>query len=399
MAPGNLLEVVLSQDRNIKVDAGYCKRVRYRKSDCRICLEICPENAISLNPGPTINGDCSDCGLCRAACPTEVFRDDHSTDRRLLNQAKSRSGKAPPEQDKRLSIHCHLAEGRNADSLPVPCLGTVTENIHLGAAISGFDEVELTKGICSGCRLKRGETMLLDAVTTSRALLESVGAGRVVIRVVERAKKKGNEEILSRRDVFSRTSRKVMDKAASFLHRKESAIREDVQEILGDKREAGNGKRRSPRRELLRTLLKSKAGVNGLAARNRTEFPWRRMEVDEKRCAACGTCRALCPTGAISRNVEQGRHLACFTRSSCANCFLCREACPEQAIAFEGGLTLADLLDDDADVVARVDLTSCVACGEGMPAGNGRFCPTCRKRQVQPMHGKPCEEVLCFPAE
>jgi ferredoxin/coenzyme F420-reducing hydrogenase delta subunit len=267
-------------------------------------------------------------------------------------------------------------------------LGRITESIILGAAVSGFDGVELTKGNCSECRLKQGEKLLTDAIMTSRVLLESMGLGRFSIGVAEREKKKEKEEVFSRRDIFSKTSKKVKDKTASFLHHKEKAIRENVQEMLSNKRETGNGKRRSPRREFLRKLLKPKEGADGIGAQYKPEFPWKKIEIDEKRCSACGTCHALCPTGAINKKWEQGSQLTCFTSSSCTNCFLCKEACPEQAIEFGGDFSLADLLEDEANVVARVDVTSCIICGEEITAGKNKLCPTCRKRQVQPMHIK-----------
>lgn len=386
MAPGNLLDVALTEDRNITVYSGYCMRVRFRNSNCRICLEVCPENSISLNPGPTINSGCSDCGLCQNACPTEVFQNELSTDRHLLNQARSFLEKdQPPGEKSRLWIHCRLAEGQHNDSLLVPCLGRITENIILGAAVSGFDGVELTKGACSECRLKQGGKLLTYAISTSRVLLESMGLGRFSISVEEREQRKGKEEVLSRREIFSKTSKKVKDKAASFLYHKEKALRENVQEILSYKRKAGNGKRRSPRREFLRQLLKPKKGANRIVALYRPEFPWKKIEIDEKRCSACGTCQALCPTGAIRKKWEHESQLTCFSSSSCTNCFLCQEACPEQAIAFEGEFSLADLLEDEEKIVARVDVASCFLCGEVITAGKSKLCPTCRKRQVQPM--------------
>lgn len=389
MAEINLLDVALSEGRNINLFSGHCKRVRFRKSDCRRCLEVCPENAISLDPGPTINSGCSDCGFCLNACPTEVFRNELSTDRHLLNQARSFLGKARRAGEReRLFIHCHLAESQNIDSLPVPCLGRITENIILGAAVSGFDDVNLTKGDCSGCRLKQGEELLTYAVTSSRVLLERLGLGRFSISIEEREKKKGKEEVFSRRDIFSRTSKKVKEKATSFLYQKERAIRENVQEILGNKRETGNGKRRSPRREFLRELLKPKEGTDVIVPPYEPELPWKKMGIDEKRCSACRACQALCPTGAISKKREHGRQLAFFNSSSCTNCFLCKEACPEQAIEFEGNISLVDLLEDEEKIVARVDLTSCVICGEVMTAGKSKLCSTCRKRQMQTMYVK-----------
>ena len=89
MTAGFLLNVALNDAHNIRILPGLCKRLRFKKSNCRRCVEICPENAISLNQGPTISSSCTGCGLCQTVCPTEVFRHEWYTDGYLLNQAKA----------------------------------------------------------------------------------------------------------------------------------------------------------------------------------------------------------------------------------------------------------------------------------------------------------------------
>ncbi len=385
MAAGFLLNVVLNEDNNIRAYTGLCQRVRFRKSDCRRCLEICPENAISLNPGPIINSGCTDCGLCLNACPTEVFRHEFHTDRYLLNQARAIFGKdrhQPQAEKKRLFIHCHRAENRNNNSLGLQCLGRITANIILGGVLAGFDEAVLTKGICSQCRFQKGEKLLTNSIAVSRVLLESTGLGRFAISIKE--KEKNKEAPLGRREIFSIISAKVKDKAASFLYHREKAIREKLAQSPENKTD----KRLLPQRESLRKLLKQNRPENTMVVKYNPKFPWGKIKIEQNKCSACGTCAALCPMGAISKKMKDDYQLLYFNSSLCTNCSVCRAACPENAIGFEDDFALADIIAEEATVVAAIQLSTCIICGEIITAQKNNICPTCRKRQTWPMYVK-----------
>jgi len=376
----DILNAALNETQNSYALPGYCKRVRFRKSNCQKCVEICPENVIALDPGPTIKDGCSDCGLCQRVCPTEVFQNELSTDQDLLNQAKSFLDKEESQPDKNtLFINCHRAENRNEHSLSIPCLGKITENIILGAALLGFDGALLIHGICAKCHFERGMKLLSNSIMTSRVLLESLGLRKFSLNLLEQ--EKGKEKILSRREIFSDISNEVKKKTSSYLCHKEGAFRRK----LGSSPERKDGKRGSPRRRLLQTLIQQKGWGKSVVLKYRPEFPWGKIKIDEKSCSACGTCLALCPTGSISNKSEDAYQLFYLNSSLCTNCSICKEACPKNAIDFEAEFSLTDILEDEAKVVARVKLTSCVICGEIMTAEKGNLCFTCQKRQVWPM--------------
>jgi Fe-S-cluster-containing hydrogenase component 2 len=348
-------------------------------------LEICPEDAISLNPGPIINNGCSDCGLCLNVCPTEVFRHEFHTDRYLLNQARAIFGKdrhQPKAEKKRLFIHCHRAENRNNNSIGLQCLGRITANIILGGVLAGFDEVVLTKGICSQCRFQKGEKLLTNSIAVSRVLLESTGLGRFAISIKE--KEKNKEAPLGRREIFSIISAKVKEKAASFLSHREKAVREKLTQSPENK----TGKRLLPQRESLRKLLKQNRPENTMVVKYNPKFPWGKIKIEQNKCSASGTCAALCPMGAISKKMKDDYQLLYFNSSLCTNCSVCRAACPENAIGFEDDFALADIIAEDATVVAAIQLSTCIICGEIITAQKNNLCPTCRKRQTWPMYVK-----------
>jgi ferredoxin len=346
-------------------------------------VEFCPENAISLNPGPIINSGCTDCGLCLNACPTKVFQHGFYTDQYLLNQARAIFDKDRHQSQakkKRLFIHCHRGDNQNNNSLGLKCLGRITANIILGGACAGFDEAVLTKGICSQCRFQKGEKLLTNSIAVSQVLLESAGLGRFVISIKE--KEKNKEAPLGRRELFSIISSKVRDKASSFLYHREKAIREKLTQNPENKTD----KRPLHQRELLRKLLMKNRPENTMVVKYHPKFPWGKIKIEQSKCSACGTCAALCPMGAISKEMKDGYKLLYFDSSLCTNCSLCQTACPENAIGFEDNFALADIIAEEATVVAAIQLVACIICGEIITAQKNNLCPTCRKRQTWPMY-------------
>jgi len=353
----------IEETTGISAFADFCKRVRFRQSDCRTCQEICPDDAISFNPGPTISSSCTACGLCVNACPTEVFRDESSAGLVLLQQAQSLLSKVQaPGQEKTLLIHCHRADRPAEDSLFTPCLGTVNENLILDAALSGFHEVVLTKGICSRCRYAQGEKLLQDSVTASRLLLESLGQKEFEIRIEEKEKTR----TFVRRGVFSTLTRGVRA----------------IQQSAPGRSASESGSSQSSRRTLLGRILRQKDWGDAAVAEHKTECRWARISIDERKCTACGICAKVCPAGAIDMRQDHEHQLLLFSSALCNNCRLCVEACPENAIDLEGGLTLKAMIEKKSDVVARVPMCSCVMCGQSIPAWGRPFCPTCEKRQL-----------------
>ncbi|MGE5841530.1 MAG: ATP-binding protein, partial [Deltaproteobacteria bacterium] len=242
----------------------------------------------------------------------------------------------------------------------------------------GFDELLLIHGVCPNCRFQKGMKLLADSMATSRVLLEGLGLGKFPMNVKEQAKRR--EKILSRREIFSKVSNEVKKKASFYFRHEEGAFRKRLPGISGGK----DGKRGSPKRRLLRGVIKHKGSEKSVVLKYRPESPWGKIRIDEKKCSACGTCITLCPTGSISYKLDDGVQLFYVNSSLCTNCSLCKEACPRNAIDFEVNLPLSDILEDEAKVVARVELIPCTVCGEMITAEKGNLCFTCQKRQVRP---------------
>ena len=378
MPTGLLLDIVLQEDQRTPGFSGLCKRVRFSHSDCRRCVDICPENAITLDPGPTINDRCSSCGLCQTACPTEVFQGEIHTDQHLLSQITPFPGKDEPvHKERRSFMHCQQAEKQNEASFSIPCLGSITENFILGVALSGVNELALTKGACSECRLKQGEQLLTNSIAAFDVLSKTMELQQFTLSLQE--KQKEEQATLSRRALFSSISGGQENRAESALSPKDEAIGTSSGRSPP---QMTNGTRPSPKREFLRALLdKTPPNRSALVAYEQS-FSWGNVKIDENNCVTCGICVNVCPTGAIYRKTKNEQLSHYFNASLCTNCRLCEEACPQKVISFEQDFSLTDVLKNEASAITRINLNACMICGEVIPAREGEICVTCDKRQM-----------------
>jgi len=385
MTLGILLNTVLDETPHVSVTAELCKRVRFRRSTCQNCVDVCPDNAITLSPGPGINDNCSNCGLCQNACPTEVFQNDVNWDRLLLKHMESLLSKDQTSGAKKgLFIHCSQAKKQNKNSIAIHCLGKLSENVLLGAALSGLAEMNLAKGHCSQCHLKNGETLLTNAMTTSREMVENIGLNKLALRLIEAQKDSFKDAPLTRRELFSKIAHRETVDATSFLSE------QDDGDIANTSLELKAGTRPSPKREMLCKLIKQNVKKQNEQGNTRVHIiqqalPWKKMKVDEANCVACAICVNVCPTGALTKIFENNQVVRHLDSSLCTNCDLCQEACPERVISFEETYAATDLMNAQSYLVARIDMTSCAICGETIPARRGEICTTCEKRQISPM--------------
>lgn len=379
-----LLNLALTEAETVAATPGLCKRVRYRQSECTECVDTCPEEAITLDMGPRINDACTQCGLCVSVCPTEAIQHGFNLDQQLLDRIKSSVGEAgavgepgASKHKKSFYIHCQQSQKQGEDSCRVACLGNITEEFMLGAALSGLDELVLARGECSECRLAAGGTLFQNAITTSRVRQQSLGLNGFVLRLAEKPKAAAKEARLSRRAFFSSITQRVKDQPIPDVQY--SAVATANGEPISQ-----FNTRPSPKKESLRRLLRQLNGRSDVSDLNAMS-PWRTMLVDEKNCIACGVCVAVCPTGALRKEHENNQLIRYLNHALCTDCSLCEEACPKQVISFAAAGNIASHIEDTNTVVARIDLTACAICGETIPRAEGEVCITCQKRQLSPL--------------
>lgn len=349
-----------------------CKRLRHRQSECRICQEVCPEGAITLDPGPAVSERCTRCGLCQAACPTEVFQGEVHSDQHLLSRIGpmllSERGAA---EGRPLFVHCREAELQQRDAVAVPCLGSVTATFLLGAAARGANPLTFVHGDCSGCRLRAGKELFAKTMAAHLALAPAVGLDRSALKLEQR--QQSNRASSARRKFLARLTGCGAQGVGGW-----PAPGIETRGPFHCTTATGGGP--TPGRALLHKLLKGVAWSPSTSLRCDVQLPWASVRIDQRDCATCGTCVNLCPTGAISHRIDNGRLSHYFSSALCVNCRLCEETCPQGVISFAPEFDARDLVRGAARSITSIRLHACGICGETLPEREGRFCFTCRRR-------------------
>lgn len=361
----------------MSVNADLCMRTQFRKSPCRRCVEVCPDSAIALHPGPTIADTCSGCALCVQACPTGAFSTELYPDSALFRQTQALLKRRPSGQ-KTLSMSCEHAQRPIGGGLRLPCLGVIGENVLFGAALVGFERVDLVRGNCEACRLAAGHELLRISLSRAAALARAGGLGELPLTTVQL--EKGGSRPLGRRQMFSGVFDRVRTGAAAVAEAATPGVDGPTEAVRGAPGAESAG------RAFLRRMLRGRSWDCSGAIEHDRDLPWARVIADEQRCTACAACVRVCPTGALQSTRASQSFALSFTPSACINCSLCQIACPSHAIAFHREARFTDLLQDQSEVIVTVEMAWCGVCGESMPAHAGELCPTCDRRQTVPAH-------------
>ena len=329
-------------------------------------MEVCPEGAITLDPGPAVSQRCIRCGLCQTACPTEAFQGEMHSDQRLLGSIASTlhavRRTAPREG---LSVYCREAEPPHRKSVAVPCLGSLTENFLLGAMLLGATPLVLVRGDCERCRLRAGKELFDKAMVAYAALASVVGLDSPVVLPAQRSAPASTARRAFLARVTGLGNGNWPAPGTETLGTSQGPVTPDNGPTAG--------------RALLQTLLRDVPGGSP-PLRYDARLPWASLKIDQRHCAACGTCVNLCPTGAITRRIHHDRLSHFFSSALCVNCGLCQEACPQQAISFAPELDAHELVREGSQAITNIRLHACEICGDMLAEREDRFCITCQRR-------------------
>ena len=379
-----LLNLALSNEQTIEVTSESCKRFRYRQNECQVCVDICPEQAITLEVGPVIADCCSQCGLCVNACPTEVFQSNVDMDQYIIDQMRQVYNKQTnPTNSNKISFSCQQACAEdNEFSIKVNCLGNLNENLVLNAALLGFAEMNCYTGNCQQCQYQQGEALFDIAVELADNLMTGLKIKKPSVKKVTQPKGSVNDETLSRRAFFSKIGQHVKQRTASADYVKQNPIETLLNQITSS---GVVDKHPSPKRQLLRNLVKQQLNKQQEEEITEQTLAWKKMWVEQEKCVACAICVNVCPTGALVKEIKDDALYRYFSSTACTNCGLCNEACPHNIIHFTDAYMVRDITDDVPYLVARIPLNACLFCGETIPVSEGEICTTCQKRQVSPI--------------
>ena len=341
----------------IQVVPTRCSAVRHRKSSCRLCVDVCVADAISIarNKISIDPNACVSCGACTTVCPTEALVPLDPTDVELYARARA----AMDACDGTLVISCaRIASRREADPArfaEVPCLARVEESALTQLVADGAQEIILVDGTCKTCKYRATGQVIDDTVDAANEIFATLGADLRVVRassypscaLVDDASGLYGS---SRRGFFGQATGAAKDAAGKTV---EHVLRTGAAQSVPGLRDLlkvnddGTLPQFEPERHT--GLLDAMAELGEPVADELFTRRFGCVSIDREKCNSCAMCTVFCPTHALVKSedepTEQGGIVLEFSAMLCVQCGLCRDVCLRKCLDVSWAVPTADLFD------------------------------------------------------
>lgn len=315
---------------------------------CTLCERACRHGAIiRKEDNITFNEiSCTGCGACASFCPLSLFRmedDIYSKMEYLLGDSLPAIFKRTKRTHKILMFTC-------AHSIPL--LDTAgSQKIKYPAVLPLFvpdlawvSETHILRAFDLGAE---GVIMLGCDECTGHVIEEACGlAGRILDKF-----KLGDRIIVIRNN----NDMKSFAGSVKFFN-------EHIVPIPPGRHKPVKLTEASNRRILLEIIasLAAKTGITPSSVIEDTTAPFADISIGAS-CTVCGACTAMCPTGALKREIGDIK----FIYGYCIACGLCTQACPEKALSMHRVVDMARLIDvSGGSTIFTSEMLMCASCGK-----------------------------------
>jgi formate hydrogenlyase subunit 6/NADH:ubiquinone oxidoreductase subunit I len=343
----------------ITVHQNRCAVVRNRNATCLKCAEACTSGCIAYADNELVLSPdrCIGCGTCATVCPTCALEAHRPNDAELLRElllaTKAAGGTC--------TVACVdvLQEAEDAYDrtkvVGVACLGRIEESALVSLVAAGAERIDLVKGDCEACPYGTGLEAARSVCTSAIALLRAWNNGTHIQIADELPAStlllEGSDCDESRRALFSA----LKNEARGLVGHAAAHAAHGQPRAGGASGDGASGAPRvkvmpdgtlphfvPPRRELLLERLSDLGKPQDVLIETRL---WGQVALDADLCNACQMCATFCPTGALSKYVdEDGGFGIEYGPRDCVKCGCCADICPTNALTVAEGVFAADLL-------------------------------------------------------
>lgn len=357
-------------ETDILIRSHLCSRVRYPRSDCRLCQENCPSNAIVIE-GDTvsINENCSGCEICIPACPNGVFTltGENEKKRRLHLKAKLKENPVA-------RFSCIMDKEKEKEgALVVPCLAGLSEGYLMAPFAWGGKHVQIKRIECEQCPFVSGMNQYEQLIRETRRLLNCFGLSGDLIEEVEKfvphpgsctGEDASSQDKVGRREFFDLFRVRTLKATRQLLPEPEK----DLEELRWSQQE-------NPLRTFLLEILPQLGEIEDETF-NTESLHVHDISISEA-CTGCNVCEKLCPAGAMRREEHEETTRLIFTLSRCTGCKICGQACFSKAISYSKAIPFKDFVFGTDRERVRVKAKHCSVCGNPFQGLPGEMCPQC----------------------
>ncbi len=318
-----------------------CLRVEYLYNECSLCMEICPEEAITLGNNKRVALDpkkCTDCNACIGLCPTSAISNAEFDPNMFV-----------------LRFSIGDEDGLSCKS-NTPCLNIFNAEQFLSLGLRS-ESVICDMSHCEGCEVNKNgivEASINAHIAEANTFLEAMGEESRITADYE-------EPIeVARRELFSE-------------------LVKSVNELQNDRKigEIFNEDDGLPvYRQLLQNSLKSMIeNIKQTTIPQVVSFTANK-QIDFQSCTNCGECVQFCPTNALTYSSDRSRIL--FQNLRCIACGICDDICKSNSFSSKPELDLITMAFDRAVIAIEHHFVICSECKTTFPQKNDEtICTRC----------------------
>ena len=324
-----------------------CLRSEFAKNECRLCIDLCPEEAMVFDRKRLTldTGKCTACAACVGICPTEALISETFDPNRFVLEFSAH------EQP---MISCKEN---------VPCLSALSSEQLIAIALRKEGDVVCDLSHCVECPVNREGKVLSvieSMIDETNRFLQICGSE---IHIGVQQQSADSEVDVGRRGLFKKIANVV----------KEVDEDETLAELLQNE-----GEKQPLKRILLKNSLKKRAEKFPETTTSETDFSFViNKTIDAETCNNCQECAMFCPTDALS--IMQDNTGIIFQMGKCIACAICNDVCQPDSIHNDRTFDLVSFAFDRMQILVKHTLEICIECKVAFPyRGGEKVCDRCK---------------------